>query len=107
VAFTAVNKSELIAVADLVPDAGGTRVEVQCQYAGSSSGGHGGGYGTGASYVLWAVDASGNRYRGESWPAKSGVLITSRSHFAVPLSKIKSLQIGPADTGDVLMWARV
>jgi RNA polymerase sigma-70 factor (ECF subfamily) len=103
VAFIPVNKSQLIAVADLIPNSGGTTVQVQCQHAGAP----GSGYGNGVTYSLWAVDTNGERHRGDSWTAVDGQLITSNSQFDVPLSKIRSLQIGPADSGDVLMWARV
>ncbi len=101
VAFTAVNGAPLIAVADLVPGSGATTVRIECQYSGSS------GYGGIPSYALWAVDNSGRRYRGDSWRATPGVLITSSSRFAVPRSRIAELTITDTATGDVLMRARV
>ena len=101
VAFAPVDSSRMIAVAEVTPDSGGTRIDVDCQYSSRSSST------TSHRYLLYVVDKSGDRVESRSWWAAPGTPSSPQLRSRLPMEDIEALEIVLADSDRLLMRAAV
>lgn len=101
VAFAPNNPTDMIANAKLTSSGSGTRIHVDCMYALN------GPYAHPVSYALVTVDDQGNRHRGGTWVADPGDRRVWTEWAAIPLGRIRSLQIVYANSGAPVMTAPV
>lgn len=111
-AFSPVVPSAMTAVVDLTPAGGGTRVQVECQYAerAPSSTGLPGGkrYDPAwawADYSVWVVDRHGKAVLGTTWTARPDKVMRPSAVSALAPEEIAAVEIRLADTGQTVMRA--
>jgi hypothetical protein len=92
VAFESVRPTALTAVADVVPVADGTKIEVQCAYGETNEPSPGGGYGH-AEYTIYVVDRDGNATEIKRWPVKPNRTMTPDGHTPLKVSQIEAVEI--------------
>jgi Putative zinc-finger len=100
VAFEAVADVPLTATATLITTEWGTRIELDCRYAGD---GASDAPSDGWPYALVVVDRDGERSEVSSWRASPGSVARLAAGTAVDLDDIVSLEIRAVGSGDVLM----
>ena len=92
VAFESVRPTALTAVADVVPVADGTNIEVQCAYGETNEPSPGGGYGY-AEYTIYVVDREGNATEIKRWPVKPNRTMTPKGHTPLKVGQIQAVEI--------------
>lgn len=111
-AFSPVVPSAMTAVVDLTRADGGTRVQVECQYATtgpsprSTTGGKD--YGPGwawADYSVWVVDRQGRAVQGATWTAQPNKVMRPSTVSSLTPDKIAAVEIRLVDTGQTVMRA--
>lgn len=102
VGFAQVTPSTLIAVADLVPIAGGTEVRVQCAYGEEGDPRSD----TEGVYAIDVVDRFGNREQVKDWPVRPNKLMRPTGTTSWPISRISEVEIRKGG-GEVVLRARV
>jgi len=111
-AFSPVRPSAMTAVVDLTPAAGGTRVQVECQYAATgpsptrSAGAKG--YdpaGAWADYSVWVVDRHGKAVLGTTWTARPDKVMRPSTVSGLAPDEIAAVEIRLVDTGQTVMRA--
>jgi hypothetical protein len=102
----------MTAVVDLTPAGGGTRVQVECQYAttGPSPTGTTGpkDYGPAwawADYSVWVVDRHGKAVQGTTWTARPNKVMRPSTVSALAPDQIAAVEIRLVDTGQTVMRA--
>ena len=92
VAFTRVGPSEMVGVADVVPVAGGTELNVECLYGEDDPERPL----TRPQYEIVVLDRQGRPTPVRSWPVSPNHLMTPSGKSSLPVSKIGSLEIRTA-----------
>jgi hypothetical protein len=92
VAFESVRPTGLTAVADVVPVADGTKIEVECVYAGSNEPHPGRGYDT-ANYTVYVVDRAGNATVVKDWPVTPNRKMRPGGHTPLKVRQIEAVEI--------------
>jgi len=98
VAFESVRPTALTAVADVVPVADGTNIEVQCAYGETNEPSPGGGYGY-ADYTIYVVDRDGNATEIKRWKVNPNKTMTPDGRTPLKVRQIEAVEIryGPKD----------
>ena len=102
VAFSPVEPSAMIAVADVIPGENGTEIKVECQYGEVNEPTPGAGHET---YSIFVVDRSGNASQIKEWPATPNKLMRPSGTTPLRVSEIADLEIRQTDTNEVLLRA--
>jgi hypothetical protein len=102
VAFSQVVPSGITAVADVIPDKGGTQVKVECVYAEVNDPRPGGAHET---YSIFVVDRSGQAEEIKEWPATPNKVMRPSGTTPLKVSQIADLEIRETATDDVLLRA--
>jgi|RhiMetStandDraft_4_1073278.scaffolds.fasta_scaffold00496_5 hypothetical protein len=102
VAFSAVVPSGITAVADVIPEKGGTKVNVECVYAEVNDPRPGGGH---ENYSIVVVDRSGDASEIKEWPATPNKQMRPSGTTPLKVSEIADLEIRQSDTNEVLLRA--
>jgi hypothetical protein len=102
VAFSPVEPSAMIAVADIIPGQDGTEVKVECQYGEVNEPTPGAGYET---YSIFVVDRSGNASEIKEWPATPNKLMRPSGTTPLRINEIADLEIRETDTDEVVLRA--
>ena len=102
VAFSPVEPSAMIAVADVIPGQDGTEVKVECQYGEVNEPTPGAGNET---YSIFVVDRSGNASVIKEWPATPNKLMRPSGTTPLRVSEIADLEIRQTDTDEVVLRA--
>jgi hypothetical protein len=102
IAFAPVVPSAITAVADVIPDNGGTQIKVECVYAEVNDPRPGGGH---ADYSIFVVDRSGNASDIKEWPATPNKQMRPSGTTPLNIAEIAELQIRQTDTNEVLLRA--
>jgi hypothetical protein len=102
VAFSAVVPSGITAVADVIPEKGGTKVSVECVYAEVNDPRPGGGH---ENYSIVVVDRSGDASEIKEWPATPNKQMRPSGTTPLKVSEIADLEIRQSDTNEVLLRA--
>jgi len=102
VAFSAVVPSGITAVADVIPEKGGTKVNVECVYAEVNDPRPGGGH---ENYSIVVVDRSGDASEIKKWPATPNKQMRPTGTTPLKVSEIADLEIRQSDTNEVLLRA--
>jgi hypothetical protein len=104
VAFSPVEPSAMIAVADVIPGKNGTEIKVECQYGEVNEPTPGAGHET---YSIFVVDRSGNASQIKEWPAAPNKLMRPSGTTPLRVSEIADLEIRQTDTNEVLLRAPI
>jgi putative zinc finger protein len=102
VAFSAVVPSGITAVADVIPENDGTKVNVECVYAEVNDPRPGGGH---ENYSIVVVDRSGDASEIKKWPATPNKQMRPTGTTPLKVSEIADLEIRQSDTNEVLLRA--
>jgi hypothetical protein len=102
VAFDTVAPTGMTAVADLIPVADGTDVNVQCTYGESNEPIPGGGY---EKYRIYVVDRSGHESMIKEWPAKPNRTMTPSGQTDLKIHQIEKIEIRESDTDETVLRA--
>jgi hypothetical protein len=102
VAFSPVEPSAMIAVADVIPGQDGTEIKVECQYGEIDEPTPGAGHET---YSIFVVDRSGNASEIKEWPATPNKLMRPSGTTPLRVSQIADLEIRETATNEVLLRA--
>jgi hypothetical protein len=102
VAFSQVVPSGITAVADVIPDKGGTQVKVECVYAEVNDPRPGGAHET---YSIFVVDRSGQAEEIKEWQATPNKVMRPSGTTPLKVSQIADLEIRETATDDVLLRA--
>jgi Putative zinc-finger len=102
VAFSPVVPSGITAVADVIPDAEGTQVKVECVYAEVNDPRPGGGH---ENYSIFVVDRSGDASEIKEWPATPNKQMRPTGTTPLKMSEIADLEIRQSNTNEVLLRA--
>jgi anti-sigma factor RsiW len=101
VAFTPVVATGITAVVDVVPEASGTELRVECQYAGDSAGPSYAGH----EYAIVVTDTSGHSTQVKTWTARADHKMTPTGTSSLPVSKIRTVEIRPVNSSQALLRA--
>jgi hypothetical protein len=102
VAFSQVEPSAMIAVADVIPGQSGTEIKVECQYGEVNEPTPGAGHET---YSIFVVDRSGNASEIKEWPATPNKLMRPSGTTPLKVSEIADLEIRQTNTDEVVLRA--
>ena len=102
VAFGTVTPSGMTAVVDLIPEADGTEVAVQCTYGESNEPRPGGGH---EKYRIYVVDRSGHESMIKEWLAKPNRTMTPSGHTDLKIRQIEKVEIRESDTDETVLRA--
>jgi hypothetical protein len=102
VAFSPVVPSAITAVADVLPDKGGTQINVECVYAEVNDPRPGGSHET---YSIFVVDRSGQAEEIKEWPATPNKQMRPSGTTPLKMSQIADLEIRETATDEVLLRA--
>lgn len=100
-AFAAVVDSPVTAVADVVAEGGGTRIQVECQYGGGSTQQEPGRLYP--EYSIVVVDRGDRAVRIKDWYVKPGKVMHPQAHSDLRPAQIKRIEIQRTDTGQTLL----
>ena len=92
-----VTPSPLSASIRLVEQGWGTRIDVECSYAG------GGDYAAAADYAMYVTDADGEEARIATWAAAPGQTVTPSASTSLSVGEIRSVDVRAVTTGKVLL----
>jgi len=104
VAFESVRPTGMTAVADVVPVADGTRIEVQCVYGQSNEPSPG--YGTG-DYTIHVVDRDGNATEVKEWPVRPNRTMTPDGVTPLKVRQIQAVEIRYAPQDETVLRANL
>lgn len=100
IALSQVVPSPLRASIRLVPQAWGTRVEMNCRYAKTSDGS---GYGIASDYAMYVTDAAGSATQIATWTAGPGQDAEPAGTTSLTPDQIASVDVRAVSTGTVLL----
>ena len=98
VAFESVRPTGMTAVADVIPEKDGTRIEVQCAYGETNEPHPGGGYGS-ASYTIYVIDRDGKAIQIKEWKSRPNRTMTPDGTAPLKVRQIQAVEIryAPSD----------
>jgi hypothetical protein len=106
VAFESVRPTALTAVADVVPVADGTHIEVQCAYGETNEPWPGGGYGH-ADYTIYVVDRDGNATEIKRWKVNPNRTMTPDGRTPLKVRQIEAVEIRYAPHDQTVLRAKL
>ncbi|WP_349897184.1 anti-sigma factor family protein [Parafrigoribacterium soli] len=105
VALDQMSPGPLKASIRLVPQAWGTRIEMDCRYGAADATGYGSAATTGY-YAMWVTDVAGHATQIATWSAGPGHDAEPAGTTSLSVPQIAEVDVRSADTGEVLLSGR-